>query len=91
MDLESGDIRTQRLGCDMGQDKLALFTDLYELKMLHAYFEEGMTDDAVFSLFVRRLPARRNFLLVCGLDTVLDYLEDLRFSDKDIAFLASLG
>ncbi len=36
-----------------------------------------MTDDAVFSLFVRRLSPRRNFLLACGLNTVLDYLENL--------------
>lgn len=70
---------------------LALFTDLYELTMLQAYFEEGMTENAVFSLFVRRLPARRNFLLACGLDTVLDYFESLRFGDDDLAFLASLG
>jgi nicotinate phosphoribosyltransferase len=70
---------------------LGLFTDLYELTMLQAYVEEGMTADAVFSLFVRRLPERRNFLLACGLHTVLDYLETLRFSDDDIAYLASLG
>lgn len=66
-----------------------LFTDLYELTMLQAYYEEGMTDTAVFSLFVRRLPANRNFLLACGLDTVLDYLENLRFSDEDIDFLVT--
>ena len=70
---------------------LALFTDLYELTMLQAYFEEGMTEEAVFSLFVRRLPARRNYLLACGLDNVLDYLENLRFGDDDLAYLASLG
>lgn len=70
---------------------LALFTDFYELKMLQAYFEEGMTEEAVFSLFFRRLPARRNFLLACGLDTVLEYLESLRFADDDLAYLASLG
>jgi nicotinate phosphoribosyltransferase len=70
---------------------LALFTDLYELTMVQAYFEERMTEDAVFSLFVRRLPARRNFLLACGLDTVLDYLETFGFGDDDIAYLASLG
>lgn len=70
--------------------KLALFTDLYELTMLQAYFEEGMEEEAVFSLFVRRLPPRRNFLLACGLDTVLDYLESVRFSDDDLAYLASL-
>ena len=71
--------------------ELALFTDFYELTMLQAYFEEGMTEEAVFSLFVRRLPARRNFLLACGLDTVLGYLESLRFGDDALAYLASLG
>lgn len=70
---------------------LALFTDLYELTMAQAYFEEGMIEDAVFSLFVRRLPQRRNYLLACGLDTVLDYLQNLRFHDEDLAYLASLG
>ena len=68
-----------------------LFTDLYELTMLEAYLGEQMDEDAVFSLFVRRLPAERNFLLACGLDTVLSYLETLRFKDDDIAYLASLG
>jgi nicotinate phosphoribosyltransferase len=69
----------------------ALFTDLYELTMLEAYLGEQMDEDAVFSLFVRRLPSRRNFLLACGLDTVLSYLETLHFEDDDIAYLASLG
>ena len=70
---------------------LALFTDLYELTMLQAYFEEGMREEAVFSLFVRRLPARRNFLLACGLDSVLDYLENLSFGEEELVYLASLG
>lgn len=73
------------------QDELALFTDLYELTMLQAYFNENMTEDAVFSLFVRRLPARRNFLLACGLDTVLHYLENLHFNDDSVAYLKSVG
>jgi nicotinate phosphoribosyltransferase len=72
-------------------DELALLTDLYELTMLQAYFAEGMMEEAVFSLFVRRLPARRNFLLSCGLDTVLGYLEGLRFSEGDVAYLRSLA
>lgn len=70
---------------------LALFTDLYELTMLQAYFEEAMNDSAVFSLFVRRLPERRNFLLACGLDTVLGQLEALRFSRADLDYLAAMG
>ena len=69
---------------------LALFTDLYQLTMLQAYFEERMTERAVFSLFVRRLPPRRNFLIACGLDIVLDYLESLRFTQQDLTYLDSL-
>jgi nicotinate phosphoribosyltransferase len=70
---------------------LGLFTDLYELTMLQAFFEEGMNEKAAFSLFVRRLPARRNYLIACGLDTVLHYLENLRFGDDDLSYLAPLG
>ena len=73
------------------ESALALFSDLYELTMLQAYLEEGMAGRAVFSLFVRRLPASRNFLLACGLDSVLDYLESLSFTEDDVAYLASLG
>jgi nicotinate phosphoribosyltransferase len=69
----------------------ALLTDLYELTMLQAYFEEQRRGTAVFSLFVRRLPERRNYLLACGLDTMLGYLETLRFDDAALAYLDSLG
>jgi len=69
----------------------ALLTDLYELTMLQAYFVERMSDTAVFSLFVRRLPPQRNFLLACGLDDVLSYLEQLRFDQPALEYLESLG
>jgi nicotinate phosphoribosyltransferase len=69
----------------------ALLTDLYELTMLEAYFEERMRETAVFSLFVRRLPERRNYLIACGLDDVLAYLESFRFDDGALAYLESLG
>jgi len=69
----------------------ALFTDLYELTMMQAWLAEGLTDTAVYTLFVRRLPARRNFLLACGIDAVLDHLEQLTFSDEDLDYLRGLG
>jgi nicotinate phosphoribosyltransferase len=69
----------------------ALLTDLYELTMLEAYFEQRMSETAAFSLFVRRLPERRNYLLACGLDDVLSFLETLRFDADAIAYLDSLG
>jgi nicotinate phosphoribosyltransferase len=79
------------LGSWASDDNLALFTDLYELTMLQAYFEGGMHEEAVFSLFVRRLPRQRNYLLACGLDDVLHYLETLRFTPPCLEYLASTG
>jgi nicotinate phosphoribosyltransferase len=64
-----------------------LLTDLYELNMVSAYFDTGMTGEAVFELFFRKLPARRNFLLAAGLGTVLDFLEGLRFGEAELAWL----
>ncbi len=71
-------------------DNAALFTDLYQLTMLQAYFREGMAEPAVFDLFIRRL-CDRNYLIACGLDTVLEYLERLRFTDEALAYIQSLG
>jgi nicotinate phosphoribosyltransferase len=76
---------------DPTPEHLGLFTDLYELTMLQAYFEERMTDNAVFTLYVRRLPEHRNFLLACGLEPVLSYLEGLHFTEDDLAYLRSLN
>jgi nicotinate phosphoribosyltransferase len=68
-----------------------LLTDLYELNMVQAYLDEGENKEAVFEFFVRRLPPRRGFMLAAGLADALDYLETLRFSDADIAWLKSTG
>ena len=69
----------------------ALLTDLYQLTMLQAYFDRGMNDTAVFEFFVRKLPENRNFLLAAGLEQVLSYLEALRFTDAEIAWLEHCG
>ena len=65
----------------------ALYTDLYQLTMLQAYWREGMDETAVFDLFVRRLKDR-NYLMACGLEQALDYLEHLSFSDEALDYLA---
>jgi nicotinate phosphoribosyltransferase len=69
---------------------VGLLTDLYELTMIDSYLAEGLDAEAVFSLFVRRLPLRRNYLIACGLEDVLSLLESVRFSDDALAHLASL-
>ncbi len=67
----------------------ALFTDLYELTMAQSYFRERMSAPATFSLFTRHLPTNRGYLVTAGLESVLHYLELLRFSGDDIDYLRS--
>ena len=67
----------------------ALLTDLYELTMAAAYFENEFHASASFELFVRSLPAERSFLLAAGLEQALDYLENLHFEPGDIDYLRS--
>jgi nicotinate phosphoribosyltransferase len=71
----------------MASPESPLTTDLYELNMVQAYLDRGENKEAVFEFFVRRLPERRGFLLAAGLDDALAYLETLRFSPHEIAWL----
>ncbi|HIP43113.1 MAG TPA: nicotinate phosphoribosyltransferase [Aquifex aeolicus] len=70
---------------------LGLCTDLYELTMAQSYLYEGKTGKAVFSLFVRKLPEKRNFLISAGLETLVKRIENFKFGDKEIKYLRSLG
>src|SRR5690242_249262 len=75
----------------MDSGNCALLTDLYQLNMLQAYLEHGVTGTAVFEFFVRDVPPGRNFLIAAGQEPALDYLENLRFSEEDLAWLAGTG
>ena len=70
---------------------LALFTAFYELTMAQAYWQSGQTAEATFSLFLRRYPPNRGYFVFAGLPDILDYLEELRFTDDDIDYLHSLN
>lgn len=72
-------------------DASPLLTDLYQLAMLEAYLDRGESEPAVFELFVRKLPPRRSFLMAAGLEQALDFLETLRFSADELAWLAQTG
>jgi nicotinate phosphoribosyltransferase len=61
-----------------------LCTDLYELRMAAGYLRRNMVGPATFSLFVRRLPPQRGFLVAAGLADALTFLE--RF-DEEIVYL----
>ena len=65
----------------------ALLTDLYELNMVASYLRRGMNGTATFSLFVRRLPETRGFIVAAGVEACLDFLEKLRFEEEDLQYL----
>ena len=75
----------------MDPAKSALLTDLYQLTMLQAYFERGMTDAAVFELFIRKLPPGRDFLVAAGLEQALDFAASLRFAEEELDWVRSCG
>lgn len=68
-----------------------LLTDLYELNMVQAYLDKAEDGEAVFEFFVRRLPARRGFLMAAGLEDALQFLETMRYSAADIDWLKRTG
>jgi nicotinate phosphoribosyltransferase len=75
----------------MYSESSALLTDLYQLTMLQGYFDQGMDDTAVFEFFVRKLPKPRGFLLAAGLEQVLQFLEQLKFTPRELDWLAGCG
>lgn len=68
----------------------ALRTDLYQLTMMQAYWRSGHDPEATFDYFVRKIPAG-SYLVIAGLDYVLDYIENLHFDDDDIQYLRTQG
>lgn len=71
---------------------LTLLTDFYELTMANGYFENGMGDIiSYFDMFFRNVPDGGGFAIMCGLEQLIEYMEDLHFDDEDIEFLRSKG
>jgi nicotinate phosphoribosyltransferase len=78
------------MGHDMALSS-GLLTDLYQLTMAQGYFSAGVTrDEACFHLFFRENPFGGGFSVACGLEQAVDYLEGLRFTSDDIAYLSTL-
>jgi nicotinate phosphoribosyltransferase len=72
-------------------DHSLLLTDLYQLSMMEVYARHGMQQSAVFELFVRKLPARRRFLMVAGLEPLVRFLEQMRYAAEELEWLRGTG
>ena len=75
----------------MSNRNLTLLTDLYELTMMQGYFESGSDETVVFDAFYRSNPSGSGYAVCAGLAQVIEYINDLHFTDGDIEYLRSLG
>lgn len=70
------------------EENLTLLCDFYEFAMANGYFEAGLGDKIVyFDMFYRTVPDEASYAIVAGLEQVVEYIENLHFSDEDIEFL----
>ena len=69
---------------------LTMMTDFYEFTMSQAYFTAGKKDEiAVFDAFFRRNPLGGGYGVMGGVDRIIDFIKNARFTDEDIAYLRS--
>lgn len=73
------------------QTSLSLLTDLYQLTMAYAGWKCGQSQkESVFELFFRTHPFSGGYAVTCGLDDVLSFVQNFRFTDEDLVYIASL-
>ena len=73
-------------------DSLTLHTDLYQINMMKTYWETGVYEKkAIFEAYFRKLPFENGYAIFAGLERIVRYIEQLRFSKTDIGYLRGLG
>jgi nicotinate phosphoribosyltransferase len=69
-------------------DSLALHTDLYQINMAETYWRDGIHNKrAIFELYFRKLPFGNGYAIFAGLEKIIDFIENFRFSADDLEFL----
>lgn len=67
---------------------MTMLCDFYELTMANGYFKNGYKDRiCYFDVFFRRVPDGGGFAITAGLEQLIDYIENLHFSERDIEYL----
>lgn len=65
-----------------------MLTDFYELTMANGYLDQGRSQEIVyFDLFFRQVPENGGYAIMAGVEQMIDYLNELVFTDEDIEFL----
>lgn len=74
----------------MRANNLTLLTDLYELTMMQGYFKNPTNQTVIFDMFYRTNPCGGAFAISAGLEQMIEYIENLRFTEDDITYLQNL-
>lgn len=75
----------------MSTMNLTLLTDFYELTMMQGYFKNHTDEIVVFDAFYRKNPSDGGYAIAAGLEQVIDYIKNLKFSKEDVNYLRGLG
>jgi len=71
---------------------LTMMTDLYQLTMMYGYYKCGMRNNiAVFDMFYRQNSEVTHYAVFAGLEQLIDYIKNLRFTEEDLSYLRSLN
>ena len=80
-----------KLLSDLYSGSLALLNDLYQLTMSYGYWKSGKANqEAVFNLFFRENPFNGGYTVACGLEYAIDYIENFKFTKKDLQYLSEM-
>ena len=72
------------------QFNLTMLTDFYELTMANGYLANGYADTiCYFDMFFRKVPDNGGFAIMAGVEQLVDYLKNLRFTEEDLEYLRS--
>lgn len=73
---------------EFADDSIALHTDLYQINMAQTYWEDNIHNKkAVFEVFFRKLPFGNGYGIFAGLERVIEYIENFRFTNSDLQYL----
>ena len=71
----------------MRANNLTLLTDLYELTMMQGYFKNPTNQTVIFDMFYRTNPCGGAFAITAGLEQMIEYIENLKFTDEDTSLV----
>lgn len=80
--------RTKFMSNHYRDDSLTLHTDLYQINMAETYWEDGIHNrKAVFEVYFRKLPFGNGYAIFAGLERIIEYIQQFRFTDSDLEYL----